>query len=284
MTSKSQELLKFYLRFWNKKAEIDKVLQQGALDIPESLAHCCRLLFKKTAKTHVASMAGAPTISIYVRKEYQLLCSHLQSCDQPGVVVLGSPGIGKSVFNIYALARHLPEAIYVTSTSDPAEQTIPFIFNAAGVRPLDLYEKDLGLFGFPPHTWCLYDSTPRGVQPNSKLVEETFLVFTVAPDTSRYDGVLKQGFDTWYMNPWDFDEITAFLKTQHQVADKDVYNVTGGYIRDYRLAQRNQDSQDIVKTNIDAAVVTVASAARHPRIVNQQPSPLGIGHQLFALY
>ncbi|THV00595.1 hypothetical protein K435DRAFT_440079 [Dendrothele bispora CBS 962.96] len=212
------------------------------------------------------------SVQLYVRDQYEDLYKFLQQTKR-GAVVLGSPGIGKSVFNVYALARRLEEkqtTFYVTAHERC------FIFDEKGVFELEDTNK-VSLSDIKGSPWCLHDSTPRGVEPK-KYFQSFFLVFT--PNEARYDSILKFGFGLWYMNPWYPEELCAYFK---QPLREDVYYISGPYLRDYRLCCEGLDNQ-WQEERIQSALRRIKEIATWDRANRSQTDPNVITHRLFALH
>ncbi|KAK7470115.1 hypothetical protein VKT23_001556 [Stygiomarasmius scandens] len=271
----------FRSRFWGNQTAFDKVVEEGSLEIPPPLAASCRLF------------SGAPPYSLYLREEYELLYTHLESLYAPfsrGVVVSGSPGIGKSLFNLYALARRLAAGqptIFVQaqlkSHPHPKYRPVPLVFDADGVFELDFARLETNNDG---SFWCLHDSTATGVIPDERLWW-TFIVFTVSPDVSRYDLMLKDNHNLWYMNPWSLPEIKAFLKSRKIVFNHHFFRTSGFLLRDYIVIVQspNQEARrDQVQLNLANACQRIKSIPEFNDAIRGLDDPRLICHRLYALW
>ncbi|CAA7267756.1 unnamed protein product [Cyclocybe aegerita] len=190
---------------------------------------------KPTASTIVDHVLNFPTSapfthiylgrtrgSIFVRQEYVDVYERLVSAEalpfKSGRVLTGSPGIGKSTFLIYALARRLAErqatfyyggehsvllfcdkGVYQRSTADPdlAEHVYPLFDPDSTRRP-----------------WSLIDAGPVGQEPATALTttDVVFPVHAVEPDENRFKSWKKRSISPlWVMQPWEDGELVKGL-------------------------------------------------------------------------
>ncbi|KAK7447713.1 squalene synthetase-like protein [Stygiomarasmius scandens] len=224
-------LSQFRTLFWGNDTLFND--KSSELAISPALADFC-LLFRNIPKS------GEP-IKIYVRKQYKELYDYLveraRDIAKAGCIVIGSPGIGKSVFNLYALARRLASRKITIFTVSPVDKNTPpsnYILDAEGVFRLKSPNPEDPFFPRSQDpVWRLHDSTARSTEP-SQIFLSSFLVFTVSPDSSRFDSLRKVlTIPFWYMEPWKREELTDFLAKYGQKFDQDVYDVSGPCIHDY---------------------------------------------------
>ncbi|KAF9383999.1 hypothetical protein BGX21_001414 [Mortierella sp. AD011] len=163
------------------------------------------------------------------------------------IIVTGTADIGKSSFLVYFAIRLLA----TSSKDDPPiiimqrkEDSKCFAFGGLEtVREGDLeyFEPFLGLV----NTWYLVDSSPNPILPKARTI------FAVSPktlysDTGMYKEVVKKVNWTYYMAPWDIDElkacrnqVRAFNKVP-EVLVEDLFKLIGGMPR-YVLRRPEQE-------------------------------------------
>ncbi|KAF5392687.1 hypothetical protein D9757_000983 [Collybiopsis confluens] len=173
---------------------------------------------------------------LYVREEYEKAYSNLMKLQEDrnrGVILTGSPGIGKSIFNLYALAKRFSEkntTIFYRSDRDF------YIFDSDGVfrvrGHMDMVARDL----IPQNNclpWCLYDSLERK-EHDSLFINGSFLIFTTSPHVHRYKEWKKQrGIPRWWMNVWDYNELEQGLKLHSILLDSGTFVQYGPCFRDH---------------------------------------------------
>ncbi|KAK7461277.1 hypothetical protein VKT23_008453 [Stygiomarasmius scandens] len=225
---------------WGQESAITKVHEAAFLDVSdERLKDASGLFFHFTDK-------------IYVRKDYQELYTYL--CDEfdkgnMGVIVSGSPGIGKSFFNLYALARRLAQKKTTILRTGPG---FCFIFDEQGPSgipdPSKLGHNKLRLpvSRRQDFIWVLYDSHQKSAEPLSAFTtRSSFLVQTTSPDAGNFFHWYKQGspfVGIWYMNVWGFEELRAGssleLHNRH-LKEEDYYYFYGPCIRDHLIGRKH---------------------------------------------
>ncbi|THU82869.1 hypothetical protein K435DRAFT_971799 [Dendrothele bispora CBS 962.96] len=160
--------------------------------------------------------ATAPA-GLYVRDNYRQLYEYLcarHAKEAKGVVVTGSPGVGKSFFNLYALARRLAEQLQKTTIFRTGTGNC-FIFDTEGVSVLsldnlDAYQLTLGVERSKNFVWCLFDN------PDKAPVKES-----------------KTG-SCWYMDVWGLKELREGLSLHGSTLDDKNYTYFyGPCIRDH---------------------------------------------------
>ncbi|THU85177.1 hypothetical protein K435DRAFT_869573 [Dendrothele bispora CBS 962.96] len=224
-------------------------------------------------------------IVIYVWDEYKVLYEHLEkSCQPHGAIVTGTPGIGKSVFNVYALVRRLSAqkpTIFVANSRQP------YIFNEGGVYNYSTKVNPLAIKG--SQVWCLHDSPlnpeESGAQPDPYFWK-FFLVLTVSPDWGRYSVLEKEKrISCWYMNPWSREELRIYFQHLGKPFDKTLFHVFGAVIRHYIDANDASQATNMssFKMLINEALAEMCDVSRCEKIMHQDDNPTLISHKLFTL-
>ncbi|KAF8659940.1 hypothetical protein AX16_001676 [Volvariella volvacea WC 439] len=141
-----------------------------------------------------------------------------------GIVICGSPGIGKSLCLIYFLRRRmasqLPTLLTVGVTTYLFTPLGVFALLTSQVTELDIHIPSLG-----PEIWSLVD-TRNGVQeqPHWSLVSGCSLLRPVqaaCTDGATYEGWRwTRGAVRWYMQPWTREEIEHALPLQFGYSEK----------------------------------------------------------------
>ncbi len=144
-----------------------------------------------------------------IRSEYIVLFDRLvrfwttaHRWNQRGVVITGQPGIGKSVFLVYALLRCLqngqPHVFHMR------QQT--FTISANGVSEVDPRQPST-LITFP--VFALIDSQLRKIPPPDELIRTPLLcpIFATSPDEQRYHPFYAHAAPFFVMDPWTDEEL-----------------------------------------------------------------------------
>ncbi len=151
-----------------------------------------------------------------------------------GILLTGSPGIGKSWFLMYAMYRlaaepSVPEIILHSAKHFTAywfrpDGTVSKIRSPVGDDLITVINKS---------TWYLYDANES---ENECFPIEAFTIVASSPNKRHYKGFMKQvGTIKLYMPPWTFDEILAAKVLNVSNHDDSVlverYERTGGVPR-----------------------------------------------------
>ncbi|KAK7033995.1 hypothetical protein VNI00_012425 [Paramarasmius palmivorus] len=143
---------------------------------------------------------------ILVRNEYTQTHARLTAAfdaGNSGVILTGSPGIGKSYFIIYILlARMANEQITIITFSDRES----YLFDKEGVWSMHSDNlKSWEDIRTSIRPWSLIDADMDKLEPAASLTSAplVFSVQAVSPDPKRYR-LWKKGWGgiKWYMNPW----------------------------------------------------------------------------------
>ncbi|THU82423.1 hypothetical protein K435DRAFT_971964 [Dendrothele bispora CBS 962.96] len=209
----------FRADFWGKHEKLAAAEKSRLLFLPPNLATHTGLRFGR----------ARPNSFVYIREEYRTLYSTLEKADEEGdngeelngFVVTGNPGIGKSLFNFYALARRLSEE---KSTLYSRSGMNTLLFTKDGVFQLEAGYTRMDLAS-TPWVWCFHD--PRDEVED--LFASCFLIATVSPSPEHYRKFTKEYTITkWYMNPW-IDE----AERKHWVCNENWFQKVGPILRDY---------------------------------------------------
>ncbi|KAF9497813.1 hypothetical protein BDN71DRAFT_1444215 [Pleurotus eryngii] len=182
---------------------------------------------------------------IFIRQEYEDLYKRLQICDSSrtdGRVISGSPGIGKSVFLLYALVMRLREK--KTTVYFSVFQRL-FLFFANEVfevpsQDFEIYEH-LSNFLPPYRIWSLVDTAAEGGSPPLAITmpDVFFTVHTASPNRHHYgEWTSQHGGVMLIMNPWSIEELYAGLRLHNRFHDASrvdiaqAFNDCGPCIRD----------------------------------------------------
>ncbi|THU81366.1 hypothetical protein K435DRAFT_972377 [Dendrothele bispora CBS 962.96] len=226
--------------------------------------------FARASLQFLNLVPGDEDIRVYVRDEYKNAYKYLEQVEK-GAVVLGSPGIGKSVFIIYALARRL-EAMKPTILVTRSGTTL--VFSREGVSVADPNTGRVGQRDAPCDCWVLHDSTLRGVP--KPWVLAYFLVFPVSPGQERYKELKNQtSMGRYYMNPWEPEELCKYFGGPLQ---QDSYDHSGPIIRDYIRCQQGEGLSDF-KTDIAVALLE----AEWEDTDRMGTNPFSVCHTLFVV-
>jgi hypothetical protein len=168
---------------------------------------------------------------LFVREEYLLFserCRNMrQHRDFLGCLILGQPGIGtlshtptlfltyerlifvigKSLFLLFFLLDCLAREEVVLFTDYDYEM---YLFDAAGVW---MYAPDKGLPETAARIFSLVDAPddkkPLPAQVTTKSFPKTFFVGALSPAPAWYHELKKMKVLTWWMQPWETEELVA---------------------------------------------------------------------------
>ncbi|EJC98608.1 uncharacterized protein FOMMEDRAFT_143056 [Fomitiporia mediterranea MF3/22] len=133
----------------------------------------------------------------------------------PGVVIAGTPGIGKSLFLLYLLALRLL-AQQTTILQFAGHEFI--VFEKAGVFVCSDLHSELRFL--PEHTWFLVDSNKENIEPLQSFITSCLsyprrLIVSASPRTERFDfkSKIPRLAVTW-MKTFELWEIIAARKDQ----------------------------------------------------------------------
>lgn len=169
---------------------------------------------------------------LYVRKEYIDMLSrigpYLQKYrdDEPWrCLVLGTPGIGKSMFGIYLIMHHILERRNVVYIPLYSTTPIYLTFNSNSETP------QISTHRISNHRYhVIYDGTfkQKPFIPDGKS-----MVLLSSPRAENYNEFKKLNCKRFYLNPWSKDELQDFVnKSEATFGDYfQRYNVVGGIPR-----------------------------------------------------
>ncbi|KAL5504922.1 hypothetical protein ACEPAH_7585 [Sanghuangporus vaninii] len=179
---------------------------------------------------------------------------HSGEDEVPGVVISGTPGIGKSLFLFVLLARRLlarQTTIYQFKSGEFV------LFHATGVYHSELVKKEF-LF-LPQHTWFLVDSNEQNFIPPPSFVEtcnssSRKIVMAASPRETRFTFYSKhKTFVTLWMEPFSEAEFIAARKLQGRktpIAEHALEKFFCLYGPNARAAYENAKTPDDYKTDI----------------------------------
>ncbi|KAF9508834.1 hypothetical protein BS47DRAFT_1384610 [Hydnum rufescens UP504] len=157
---------------------------------------------------------------LMIRDEYRE-CYNLLEADPNirGTVVSGQPGIGKSLFLYYCLARRLSQSQPTVFHEGGPE--VPLFFSERGVyRCINTSAR---VPGVPQGTWALLDSTDAAEPPPRFFVNQAspfYIIHAAFPDNRRYKSWRNQkGGGIFYMSPWSWPELWACPPTAQTLYD-----------------------------------------------------------------
>ncbi|KAK7461908.1 hypothetical protein VKT23_008339 [Stygiomarasmius scandens] len=230
--------------------------------------------------------------TIYAREEYDILWNRLLLLERRrGFIVTGSPGIGKSIFCLYALVRRLGQGrttIFRTSSKNF------YLFDQRGAFQLSLSLSNparnfeawrLG----QDIVWCLYDTAVTDSNPESQFFTSSvcFLVQAVSPNPAKTKWGKQIGAQPYYMNAWAKEELCAvFALHDENAADEDKVNYTEGDYEKYGPCLRDHlyrplfvaDAQNAIREIRDAAqLAEQIDNASKETISNPEKTP----HRIF---
>ncbi|KAK7439389.1 hypothetical protein VKT23_017611 [Stygiomarasmius scandens] len=215
--------------YWGIKTKINAIHDTSVLEVPKPIQLATNLHFDGSN-------------SLYVRLDYKTLYGYLDGendAEQKGVVVTGSPGVGKSFFNIYALARRLTECKTTFYRVNPSSC---WVFDRFGVwnlpfsAPISALELMLPVERSEDFIWCLYDSNDQAEPFTPFQSDACFLVQTTSPNHEKYFNWTKQAHrraSFWFMEPWNYNELCEGLRLHKLTVTKSAYNTIGPCIRDH---------------------------------------------------
>jgi hypothetical protein len=187
---------------------------------------------------NTSGIEGVPE-KVFLRQEYVEFLDEWLQCKHKGKILLGSPGIGKSVCLYLVLEYLLREPQYVVMwVWDMGRRSNNELGACVGWGD-DIYVTDFGtaaakfssrdaIFVYDGRSNLHYMSPPpfsRGLVAHS-------------PSAESIAGTEKEGFRRWYMNPWTGEEIRDWAVHEGydtQLALK-LYNIVGGVLRDVQSA------------------------------------------------
>ncbi|SJL08737.1 uncharacterized protein ARMOST_12107 [Armillaria ostoyae] len=151
---------------------------------------------------------------LLIRLEYVYLFNRLRSFSATphgvgcGIVVTGQPGIGKSIFLLYALLRALQNGEELVLHFDGET----YIMTQNGPIPIDpSYLQEM----VKKPVWALIDSDRRKKVPPSPWLTKHRLVlpiFATSPDKDRYDWLTRRNGVTFVMDPWTYQELLLSVR------------------------------------------------------------------------
>ncbi|KAL5532275.1 hypothetical protein ACEPAF_5844 [Sanghuangporus sanghuang] len=179
---------------------------------------------------------------------------HSGEDEVPGVVISGTPGIGKSLFLFFLLAQRLlarQTTIYQFKSGEFV------LFHATGVYHSELVKKEF-LF-LPQHTWFLVDSNEQNFIPPLSFLEACSsssrkIVMAASPRETHFTFYSKHKmFVTVWMEPFSEAEIIAARKLQGRktpIAERALEKFFRLYGPSARAAYENAKAPDDYKTDI----------------------------------
>ncbi|THV06602.1 hypothetical protein K435DRAFT_849070 [Dendrothele bispora CBS 962.96] len=218
-----EDWVQFYTTHWGKPEALRKAVENDRVwSIPN---------------TEVTGLYFEDTSTFFIREQYEELYSYLDGRKQTdGVVVSGSPGIGKSFFNVYCLARRLNEQGTTLFRNCRGSY---YLFNKHGVFLLEngfsISRRHLKGFDNQNRLWLLYDEV-YGTSPPPEMFmnQPIFIVHASSPDSNRYKWASNMPrASIWYMDVWRFPELRDALKLYKITLTPEKYWQTGPVFRDY---------------------------------------------------
>eukprot|EP00823_Brevimastigomonas_motovehiculus_P009052 TRINITY_DN8725_c0_g1_i1.p1 TRINITY_DN8725_c0_g1~~TRINITY_DN8725_c0_g1_i1.p1 ORF type:complete len:566 (+),score=78.20 TRINITY_DN8725_c0_g1_i1:75-1772(+) len=153
-----------------------------------------------------------------------------------GVLLLGSPGIGKSMFNNFLLsqiAQKFPEHTIALDSASFGDSTLVFSENKV------YFENRENLEDLPRPLFYLFDSMAGAIKIQPMALRETFAFITSYPNLDNYKAFYKQYMPTQLFMPlWTKEELKAALPYIHvNLTPKELDNhfaSVNGIIRSYK--------------------------------------------------
>ncbi|KAF5348664.1 hypothetical protein D9758_006807 [Tetrapyrgos nigripes] len=163
-------------RFWQKSGELIDIRENRRIPVDVNAKAASQLTFPDSNPEDAWPL--------YVRHSYEVLydylCNKFKASNTGGVLVTGSPGIGKSFFLLYALIRRLMEG---KTTVFHAMNHDTYVFDMQSVWRVkgSLHGGHLPVGEAQETVWCLYDAT----QSNSLYHTNGFRVHATSPRKMR---------------------------------------------------------------------------------------------------
>ncbi|EJD05294.1 uncharacterized protein FOMMEDRAFT_139750 [Fomitiporia mediterranea MF3/22] len=130
-----------------------------------------------------------------------------------GLIITGTPGIGKTLFLLYVLALRL---LARQTTVLQLKKNEFIIFEAAGVFSCE--KMNAGIRFLPEHTWFLVDSNREIIEPPDLFLEACFLssrrlIVAASPREQRFAFTSKCG---WIVTKWMYPfESWEYIAARH---------------------------------------------------------------------
>ncbi|KAG1695131.1 hypothetical protein DVH05_020773 [Phytophthora capsici] len=186
---------------------------------------------------------------LYVRQEYWDMHAIMTKDLKPGdrVLVIGSPGIGKSVFGVFLLLLFMSERKNVAFQSLRKEEKIfYFTWNRIENR------YDVTLRRVPETEYeGLFDGKENGTEWNTLAIVNSYLF--ASPRRENYNEFVKEGCARVYMNPWTKDECQNYADAVGLEDDEwfTRYSLIGG---NPRLLFSSKRTMDDLKYEVSRAI------------------------------
>ncbi|KAF8505363.1 hypothetical protein BU17DRAFT_101046 [Hysterangium stoloniferum] len=142
------------------------------------------------------------------------MSSHTTATELKGAVIVGHPGIGKSVFIFVFLVLRLQARLPTIYQTEPNSA---IFFTDSGVfeikhPPRDrlLSDIDCHRHRIPPLTWCLVDSTGSFEQIPSFITNLPCFIIQAAPPQAcglKWKNTHRRSMVTFVMQPWSLHEV-----------------------------------------------------------------------------
>ncbi|KAF8330657.1 hypothetical protein F5887DRAFT_1178530 [Amanita rubescens] len=215
----------------------------------------------------ILNLNARPDNILLVRNEYLLAYDHIASNTlknpttkrlRSATLVTGQPGIGKTLFLFYVLARRLHERKPVAFQISPDE------FALFGQDGVSLHPAGRGPGCVPEDTWALSDSDPPGVQTGlciAFLQPAFHVIHTSSPSSSRWKNWVKRlGADKYIMDVWSLGELQTLLALNNLdfVEGKDLFEKYGPSPRIIIYILTGRIKKDRYESEVNTAAAKLA--------------------------
>ncbi|KAI1790480.1 hypothetical protein LXA43DRAFT_1016405 [Ganoderma leucocontextum] len=204
----------FWRMFWgNSGKDILKPILAGE-------QHWDRFLPVPQTGPRDAFVMHTPADFLLIREEWLLFSDRVRNARAtdliPGVLLLGQPGIGKSLFLLFFLIQCLSQEETVLLTSRFGDVRL---FGKGGVAKLvtGAFDPDLlpSWAGSDTRFWSLVDwhTADLHLETVACSPARVFSVTAISPDTASYGKARKHlRLRSWYMSVWSHEEVLALLQ------------------------------------------------------------------------
>ena len=190
---------------------------------------------------------------IFIRECYQPLhdaiLKYVKMDEQRGVVLLGTPGIGKSVFGVLEACRLVCEG-----------RTVYYQFNADCVLQLSQNcVKLMDKFSFYKHSthsddWYIVDVKEDGMKPLDVFCDVSILLISSPKRENWYNFLKQNSSTTLYMPCWSLDELRlcrekVYLEVQEERLNA-LHSKFGGVARYVLKTANNPKHLDVLTSAI----------------------------------
>ncbi|KAL4249333.1 Crinkler effector [Abortiporus biennis] len=173
----------------------------------------------KLLLSHPEGLSENQTRTLIIREEYKTLFEQVYytglQCPRSGALITEQPGVGKSCFQYYLLARLLQQGQVVLISLDGVNIFL-FYFDkvyAASMTNSELVQYPSGSTKNLLSIWSLVDTDTGNSEPCPGLLNNKFLVQSAPPDPARYKCWTKQKDAVVFgMKIWTREEIYLALQ------------------------------------------------------------------------